>query len=158
MSEFNSATGDAQDAHTVKPARACTERSDKNASMGLDDAPAMAAAAMRLVKQGARVLPLHAPSNGKCSCGKASCESPGKHPRTGRGVYDASNDVEQVQDWWTTHPRANIGIATGVNLMVLDVDPRNGGHETLAALIAVHGPLPHTIKAKSAPRRFKWVA
>ena len=149
MSEFNSATGDAQDAHTVKPARACTERSDKNASVGLDDAPDMAAAAMRLVEKKARILPLHTSSNGQCSCGKASCESPGKHPVTRRGVHDASNDFEQVTSWWKNDPLANIGVKTGAEMVVLDVDPRNGGHETLATLIAVHGPLPHTIKAKT---------
>lgn len=47
----------------------------------------------------------------------------------GRGFYDATTEEGQIQDWWTRHPDANIGIRTGAasGLLVIDVDPRNGG-------------------------------
>ena len=35
---------------------------------------------------GFRVLPIHTAPDGRCSCGKADCHSPGKHPRTEHGV------------------------------------------------------------------------
>lgn len=49
---------------------------------------------------------------------------------------------ELVHEWWQRWPDANVGVRTGGGLAVLDVDPRDGGHETLAALEARHGPLP----------------
>ncbi len=45
----------------------------------------------------------------------------------------ATNDERQVRDWWTRQPDANIGISTE-NLLVIDVDPRNGGDTTFRAL------------------------
>lgn len=43
------------------------------------------------------------------------------------GVKDASSDPVLVKRWWSLKPTANIGIATGDGLVVVDVDPRNGG-------------------------------
>ena len=82
------------------------------------------------------VLPLHGLEGGRCSCGEANCRSPGKHPRSQHGVKDASIDANQINDWWKRWPDANVGIATGVvsNLVVVDIDPRNGGNESYAQL------------------------
>jgi hypothetical protein len=38
----------------------------------------------------------------------------------------------------------NIGVICGTDVVVLDIDPRHGGNETLAALIAENEPLPRT--------------
>lgn len=64
------------------------------------------------------------------------CASGAKHPLTRRGFKDATSDAPQIREWWFKWPHANIGIRTGNGLAVIDVDPRNGGHETLAAFIA----------------------
>src|SRR5262245_8079939 len=73
------------------------------------------------------------------------CGSPGKHPRTPNGVKDATTDVTMITTWWTRWPRAHIAIAAGASgLLVVDVDPRNGGDATLAELQATYGPLPET--------------
>ena len=84
------------------------------------------------------VLPLYSfLGNGAgCSCNNLSCRSPGKHPRTAHGVRDASKDPQQVRAWWREWPDANIGIATGATsgIVVLDIDPRNGGDESYAKL------------------------
>ncbi len=64
----------------------------------------------------------------------------------GRGVLDASSDVDQVRSWWSgRYAGANIGARVPASLVVLDVDPRNGGAETLDQLVAEHGPLPATL-------------
>ena len=86
--------------------------------------------------RGWSVLPLHSTDAGLCSCGDRDCRSPGKHPRTQHGVKDASVDPQQIQDWWTQWPAANVGIATGAvsGLVVIDIDPRNGGNESYAQL------------------------
>jgi len=69
-----------------------------------------------------------------------------KNPLTEHGFCDASTDAARVSDWWTQWPDANIGIPTGLasGWLVLDVDPRNGGDETLEALITRRGRLPET--------------
>ncbi|TQV76658.1 AAA family ATPase [Aliikangiella marina] len=86
--------------------------------------------ALELISQGFAIFPLHNIESGFCSCGK-ECPSPGKHPRTINGVKAASKDEEQIREWWTKWPNANIGIATGraSDLVVLDFDPKAGGLE-----------------------------
>lgn len=64
-----------------------------------------------------------------------------KVPMTEHGMLDASTDVEQVRAWWTTHPRANIGMRPPTTLAIIDIDPRNGGLESWGALEAEHGTL-----------------
>jgi hypothetical protein len=67
-----------------------------------------------------------------------------------KGKDNASNDLAQVLRWWQKAPRANVGIvANPSGLVVLDVDERNGGFETLAALEGEWGRLPHTVSAVS---------
>ena len=56
---------------------------------------------------------------------------------------------KEVRNWFRQQPDANIGIVTGKvsNLVVIDVDPRHGGAESLAGLESAHERLPHTIEA-----------
>ncbi len=48
----------------------------------------------------------------------------GKRPITNRGYKEASNDPEQVRQWWTQNPEANIGLVTGKQngIIVVDID------------------------------------
>ena len=98
--------------------------------------------ALLYADEGFRVLPLHSlRSPGCCSCGSAQCGSVAKHPRTFKGVKDATSQPEQVREWWRLYPDANIGIATGQGMLVIDIDPKHGGSlETLNAVL----PLPPT--------------
>ena len=61
-----------------------------------------------------------------------------KEPATRHGKDDATLDPEQIRDWWTRHPHHNIGIRPPAGVLVVDVDPRNGGDLTL------RGRLPRT--------------
>ncbi|NNN36059.1 DNA primase [Streptomyces sp. S3(2020)] len=64
----------------------------------------------------------------------------------GHGYHDATCDLEQIRAWWDRYPSAGIGLPCAPNgLAVVDVDPRNGGHTTLCALEAEHGPMPGTL-------------
>jgi len=77
----------------------------------------------------------------------------GKAPLKGsNGHRDATKDVEQIQAWWKTYPRANIGLATGSlsGLIVLDVDPRHGGHQSFQALEKRYGVVPETRMSRTA--------
>jgi bifunctional DNA primase/polymerase-like protein/AAA domain-containing protein/primase-like protein len=62
-----------------------------------------------------------------------------KKPLLKEWQKQASTDLAQVLTWWTQWPDANVGLVTGrysTGLVVVDVDPRNGGMETLQTLRA----------------------
>jgi hypothetical protein len=89
--------------------------------------------ALLYANEGMRILPIHSlHSPGCCTCGREECRSMAKHPITQQGVKDATSGREQIKEWWRLYPHANIGIATGHGLLVVDLDPRHGG--TLEAL------------------------
>jgi len=73
----------------------------------------------------------------------------GKVPVCRGGHLGGSTDLAQVEQWWTEHPDANIGARVPDNMAGIDVDPRNGGHETLAELEERYGPLPVTLTVKT---------
>ena len=53
-------------------------------------------------------------------------------------------------------PNANVAVATGSGLLVIDIDPRNGGNELLIKLEAELGPLPstHTVRTGGGGEHF----
>src|SRR3954447_18060915 len=87
-----------------------------------------------------------------CGCGKADCRSPAKHPigRIGRdgpliapnGVLSATIDSGVLKRWWQLAPDANLGVSAA-NLIIIDVDLRHDGFESLSALGRL-GELPAT--------------
>lgn len=96
-------------------------------------------AALDYARRGWPVFPIHHPvrkgNRNICSCGKPDCNS-AKHPLTLHGLKDATCDQQQIKMWWTKHPQANVGIITGPEsgLVVIDVDPRSGGADSLKAI------------------------
>ena len=111
------------------------------------------ATALAFARHGHAVLPLFWPvkaSNGRlvCSCRKRTdCPSAAKHPYgelAPNGLLSATTETGIVKMWFGLRaPHANLGVCTN-KLVVLDVDPRNGGDESLAALEKDYGPLPPT--------------
>lgn len=55
----------------------------------------------------------------------------------------------RVEHWFRRWPDANVGIVTGAlsGVLVLDVDPRHGGADSLAQLEVRHAPMPRTVEA-----------
>jgi Bifunctional DNA primase/polymerase, N-terminal len=125
-------------------------------------------AALSYASRGIPVLPLHYPfphhgdlqplpgdqppaAGTGCSCRDPGCGQPGKHPLGAlvpHGVKDATRNRARVLAWWTRHPQANIGLATGRLFDVLDVDSPAGEH-AIRQLAAAHrlassGPLVRT--------------
>ena len=64
------------------------------------------AAALRFAELGYAVFP--------CAPGR-------KQPLTARGFLDATTDADQIEAWWSKHPKANVAIPTA-GLVVIDVD------------------------------------
>jgi hypothetical protein len=54
------------------------------------------------------------------------------------GVKDATCNRARILAWWTRHPQANIGLATGHRFDVLDVDGLAGA-QAIRELAAAHG-------------------
>lgn len=58
----------------------------------------------------------------------------------------ASTNYKTISSWWTENPSANVGILCGrrSGIIVIDIDPRNGGEESFDGLVEELGPLPPT--------------
>jgi len=95
-----------------------------------------------------RIFPCHSIVEGRCSCGKNDCGSPGKHPRTKGGFKDATDDPEQIERWWSSWLHANIALATGSGIVVFDIDGQEGKNE-FKALVAAHGASPATLVSQT---------
>ena len=88
-------------------------------------------AAAAYAKAGFAVFPLRPrdkrpllPRRCTCPAGQNVCGG------TGHGVLDATTDLDLVGRWWSAHPSANIGMRVPDELVVIDLDPRNGALET----------------------------
>ncbi len=101
-------------------------------------------AALRYSRAGWAVLPLYGTAGQQCSCRRANCPSPGKHPTLKGGVHAATRDEAKIHRFFSSEISRNLGIATGLasGIFVLDVDPRHGGDASLSNLEAAMGPLP----------------
>jgi putative DNA primase/helicase len=104
--------------------------------------------ALAFARRGLRVLPLHNPTDRGCSCGNAGCTSVGKHPHgrlAPKGCHSAVTDPAIIRRWFAGAPY-NLGLATGApsGIVVIDIDPRHGGDESLAELEQRYGPIPPT--------------
>lgn len=91
------------------------------------------------VRAGMRLFPLHRFRQGKCECGHSNCTAVGKHPARVDWVKSPIID-EAVLDTWLDGdlmpPYMGLGWALDAGHIVIDVDPRNGGNESFAALQA----------------------
>ena len=75
---------------------------------------AMDSASLDYVELGFRVFP---------------CESDGKTPLSAaapRGCKDSTLYTDQARDWWEQYPTANIGIHAGNDVIIIDLDTKNG--------------------------------
>jgi hypothetical protein len=77
----------------------------------------------------------------------------------GHGFKDASSDIAQIEEWAKTYPGCNIGIATGETsgIVVVDIDPRNGGSSTMVDLFKkghVFPPSPEAITGNGGKHLF----
>jgi hypothetical protein len=73
--------------------------------------PTLLGSALWYAEQGLQVFPI----------------KPGtKHPATRNSFKDASTNADQIRTWWANLPTANIGIATGHIIDVIDIDGAPG--------------------------------
>ena len=115
--------------------------------------PDLLATALDLAHRGWAIFPLQGVVAGTCTCSSGSTcgGKAGKHPRTENGKDDATIDAEQIRRWWERQPDSNVGIRVGgqSGIVVIDIDPRNGGDVSLGRLVKQHGALPVTPTAQT---------
>jgi hypothetical protein len=66
-----------------------------------------------------------------------------KIPATAHGKDDATTDPDLITRWWGRQPRCNIGLRPPDGIVVVDVDPRNGGD------VSIKDRLPETWTAET---------
>lgn len=111
--------------------------------------PELYEASLLLASRGLRVLPVHGVIDRGCTCPKGTnCDGPGKHPRLNEWPEQATTDAEAIRGWWKKWPDSNVGIATGSGsrIVVLDIDPANGGDDSFAGLERECGNFPSTVE------------
>ena len=85
-----------------------------------------------------------------------------KRPALNDWVNQATIDPTTIRRWWATNPLYGVGIVTGERsgIWAVDVDPRDGGDDSLADLEAAHTKLPDTIESITGSNGrhliFKW--
>lgn len=101
--------------------------------------PDMTARAKSLMKLGLKLLPLEPTKRG--------VERSGKKPTTVHGVHDAPKDIATFKRLVGSAVDFNIGVATGSasDILIIDIDPRNGGDSTFSHLKERLGQLPRTM-------------
>lgn len=89
----------------------------------------------RLATMGMRVIPVHGVNgDGTCTCGRTPCPSgEGKHPRISGWQREGTSDLDQIASWAGSWSVTNWGVVAD-NLVVIDVDPRNGGDDSMVLL------------------------
>jgi hypothetical protein len=107
--------------------------------------------ALAFARNGHGVFPLWWPvtHDGRtvCACGRLCGKSAAKHPvarYAPDGVYSASIEPGVIKLWFSLRvPEANLGVHCD-GLVVVDIDPDDGGDESLQKLEHEHGELPLT--------------
>jgi hypothetical protein len=94
--------------------------------------------ALRLAKRhGFRILPVRSGS---------------KKPLISRWPEAATDDLKVIKEWFARWPGCNYGIATGAEVLVLDIDGREG-ESSLKKLEKAHGKLPPTLTVRTGNGR-----
>lgn len=98
-------------------------------------------------ERGEVVIPVHSvgPDGKTCSCPRgANCRDAGKHP-IGDEWEKRRDGISFLEELVSKGRKPNLGILVSPsNLVVVDIDPRNGGDVTMAEFVKKYGTMPKT--------------
>lgn len=106
-------------------------------------------AALWFAERGFGIFTVWSTTDGTCRCPLGTaCDNPGKHPITRRGFLDATADPTRIQTLLSAGSDPNYGLVCPDGVFALDVD--GDGVARLAELQIEYGPLPPTLRTKTA--------
>lgn len=98
---------------------------------------------------GWQLLPCFGIENGKCNCGNPhnDSSSAGKHPIISEWPSKSTSESTQLKEWFNDTNQNNLALSCmGSGLVVVDIDPRNGGDESFLELEQwLEGAIPKTV-------------
>lgn len=98
-------------------------------------------------KEGIIAIPAHTPTEYGCSCYRGKeCTSPGKHPCADERGIKRTSPTEHVLKWISKYREINLAVLTGKEsgILILDVDKKSGGFDSLKYLESTFSSLPQT--------------
>ena len=107
-------------------------------------------AALWFAERGFGIFPVWSTRDGgtcRCPAGR-DCSSPGKHPITNDGFKAATDDAQRITTFLSAASEPNYGMTCPDGVFALDVD--GDGIGQLADLEARYGPLPATLRTRTA--------
>tara|TARA_R110000851_G_scaffold187318_1_gene337112 strand:+ start:18527 stop:20896 length:2370 start_codon:yes stop_codon:yes gene_type:complete len=104
--------------------------------------------ALDFAESGFRVMRLHAiDSKGNCSCGWDDCKNPGKHPSSKNWAQMPAMSVDAIDALFEAGSiRHGMGVILDTNIVIVDIDVKNGG---LASLEKLETDLGETLEHNS---------
>jgi len=93
--------------------------------------------AFEYISLGWKIVPLHGIVDGKCTCGRSSCEgSAGKHPIHSKWKENVITDEDGLLAMLDRHPHMNIGVLLGPESGIMDIEfDTEEGRETADRLL-----------------------
>ena len=84
--------------------------------------------ASRYASIGYHIFPLHGIKDGKCTCGKKTCTTPGMHARVEDWQHAATTSTATILEWLEKWPDSGIACTTGKqsNLFCISIDGSEG--------------------------------
>ena len=102
-------------------------------------------------EQGWKLIPCYGISPAGCNCGNSHSgrADGGKHPMISDWPLNATSDSQQLHKWFGNESQNNVAVVCDESgLVVIDIDPRNGGDESFIALESLlEGAIPTTVTA-----------
>ena len=102
-------------------------------------------------EQGWKLIPCHGIGPAGCNCGSSHSgrSDGGKHPLISDWPIKATSDPHELHNWFGNETKNNVAVVCDVSgLVVIDIDPRNGGDESFIALESfLGGAIPKTVTA-----------
>jgi len=97
--------------------------------------------ALKRRKEGRSVIPIYGIRNGQCTCGRANCESPGKHPilSSWKEFQQRLPTISQIEGWYREYPDANAAELTGNGIVVNDIDRAGAEPEFVTRTVRTGG-------------------
>jgi hypothetical protein len=134
--------------------RSCTFRTDP----GTYDEDEVFKGAAAVAAHGWKIVKLHGLNDDcSCTCGKAACGTPGKHPVGSAWPERATSDEDAIASWFEPDRRVNVGVLLGQASGIIDVECDSPEAEAAARRYGLDAiDTPCYLSSRGIHRLFQW--